>query len=64
MVSHDRLTHLLNFAVLRSNVLQAVGEIWSRDLSIPMGGLFLAKSANLHSLWGVKTEGKGLRDSG
>ena len=29
-----------------------------------MGGPFSAQSADLHTLWGVKKNGKGLKDSG
>ena len=60
--SHDRLTQFLKFELLSNNVLQAVGELWSSELSIQMGGPFSTLSADLQSVWGVKTGGKRLRD--
>ena len=59
---HDLLTRLLKFELLHNNVLQAVGELWSRELSIPMGGPFSAQIVDLHTLWGVKKGVKRLRD--
>ena len=35
----------------KNNVLQAVGTLWRRDTSIPMGGPVSAQSADLHTLW-------------
>ena len=55
---------MLKFELLHNNVLQAVGKLWSRKISIPMGGPFSAQSADLHTLWGVKENGKRLRDWG
>ena len=40
-VSHDRLTALLDFELLHNCVEQAVGKLWSRISSIPMGGPFV-----------------------
>ena len=54
VLQHDCLTRMLKFELLNNNVLQAVGEPCSREISIPMGGLFSAQSADLHTRWGVK----------
>ena len=62
VLQHDRLARMLKFELLHNDVLQAVGERWSREISIPMGGPFSAQSADLHTLWGVKKSGKRLRD--
>ena len=59
---HDRLARMLKFELLHNNVLQADGELWSREISMPLGGPFSAQSADLHTLWGVKKGGKRLRD--
>ena len=45
-------------------MLQAVGELRSRELNIPMGGPFPAESIDSHTLSGFKTTGKRLRDWG
>ena len=37
---HDVLTCLVRFELLHNNVLQAVGGLWRRNTSIPMGGPF------------------------
>ena len=58
VLTHSHLTAMLNFELLHNNVLQAVGRLWSRKVSIPMGGPFSAQSADLHTLWGVKKNGK------
>ena len=50
VLQHDRLTKMLKFKLLHNNVLQAVGKLWSRKISIPMGGPFFAQSADLHTL--------------
>ena len=63
-ISHDLLTRLLNFEMQKNNVLQAVGTLWRRDTSIPMGGPFSTQSANVHTLWRVRCAGKKLRDRG
>ena len=57
---HDLLTHLLKFELLHNNMVQAVGTLWQRDTSIPMGGPFSAQSEDLHTLWKVKRAGKRL----
>ena len=31
VVSHDRLAQMLKFGLLSNNMLQAVGELWSRE---------------------------------
>ena len=45
-------------------MLQAVGTLWQRQGSIPMGGPFSAQSADLHTLWKVKRAGKKLPEWG
>ena len=55
---------MLNFELLHNNVPQAVGKLWSKKVSIPMGGPFSAQSADLHTLWGVKKNGKRMKDWG
>ena len=62
VLTHSHLTAMLNFELLHNNVLQAVGRLWSRKISIPMGGPFSAQSADLHTLWGVKKNGKKMKD--
>ena len=62
VLPHDRLTRMLKFELLHNNVLQAVGELSSRKISIPMGGHFSAQSADLLPLWGVKKNRKRLKD--
>ena len=64
VLQHGRLAKMLKFELLHNNVLQAVGKLWSRKISIPMGGPFSAQSANLDTLGGVKKNGKRLRDWG
>ena len=64
VLTHSHLTAMLNFQLLHNNVLQAVGRLWSRKVSIPMGGPFSAQSADLHTLWGVKKNGKRMKDWG
>ena len=63
-ITHDLLSRLLKFELTENNMLQAVGTLWKREGSIPMGGPFSAQSANLHTLWQVKRAGKKLRDWG
>ena len=63
-ITHDLLTRLLKFELTENNMLQAVGTLWQREGSIPMGALFSAQSADLHTLWKVKRAGKKLRDWG
>ena len=63
-ITHDLLTRLLKFELTENNMLQAVGTLWQREGSIPMGGPFSAQSADLHTLWKVKRAGKNLRDWG
>ena len=58
---HEMLSRLLKFQLLHNNTLQAVGTLWNRTTSIPMGGPFSARSADLHTLWRVKRQGKKLR---
>ena len=64
VLPHDRLTGMLKLELLHNNVLQAVGKLWSKKISIPMGGPFSAQSADLHTLWGVKRNGKRMKDWG
>ena len=64
VLTHNHLSAMLNFELLHNNVLQAVGQLWSRKVSIPMGGPFSAQSADLHTLWGVKKNGKRMKDWG
>ena len=59
-ITHDLLTRLLRFELTENNMLQAVGTLWKREGSIPMGGPFSAQSADL---W-VKRAGKKLPDWG
>ena len=61
-ITHDLLTRLLKFELTENNMLQAVGTLWQREGSIPMGGPFSAQSADLHTLWKVKRAEKKLRD--
>ena len=63
-ISHDLLMRLLKFEMQKNNVPHAVGTLWQRDTSIPMGGPFSAQSADLHTLWKTKCAGKKLRDWG
>ena len=64
VLTHDQLTGMLNFELLHNNVLQAVGKLWSRKIGLPMGGPFSAQSADLHTLWVVKKNGKRMKDWG
>ena len=64
VLTHNQLTGMLTFELLHNNVLQAVGKLWSTKISIPMGGPFSAQSADLHTLWGVKKNGKRMKDWG
>ena len=61
---HDLLSKMLHFEMHENNFLLAGGSLWQCLGSIPMGGPFSAQSAVLHSLWGVKTQGKKMRDLG
>ena len=63
-ITHDLLSRLLKFELTENNMLQAVGTLWQREGSIPMGGPFSAQSADLHTLWKVKRAGKKPRDWG
>ena len=60
-VPHDVLSKMLHFEMHENNFLLAGGSMWQRLGSIPMGGPFSAQSADLHTLWGVKTQGKKMR---
>ena len=61
---HDVLSKMLHFEMHENNFLLAGGSLWQLLGSIPMGGPFSAQSADLHTLWGVKTQGKKMRDLG
>ena len=61
---HAQLREMLFFEVRENNFLLAAGSLWQRLDSIPMGGPFSAQSADLHTLWGVKTKSKKMRDLG
>ena len=61
---HDLLSKMLHFEMHENNFLLAGGSLWQRLGSIPMGGPFSAQSADLHTLWGVKTQGKKMWDLG
>ena len=63
-ITHDLLSRLLKFELTENNMLQAVGTLWKREGSIPMGGPFSAQSADLHTLWRVKRAGKKLHNWG
>ena len=61
---HAQLREMLFFEMHKNNFLLAAGSLWQRLGSIPMGGPFSAKSADLHTLWGIKTKSKKMRDLG
>ena len=63
-ITHDLLSRLLKFELTENSMLQAVGTLWKREGSIPMGGPFSAQSADLHTPWRVKRAGKKLRNWG
>ena len=60
---HDLLSKMLHFELHENNFLPAGDSLWQRLGSIPMGGPFGAQSADLHTLWGVTTQGKKTRES-
>jgi hypothetical protein len=64
VLTHNHLSAMLNFELLHNNVLQAVGQLWSRKVSILVGGPFSAQRADLHTLWGVKKNGKRMKNWG
>ena len=61
---HAQLSKMLFFKMHENNFLLAAGSLWQRLDNIQMGGPFSAQSADLHILWGVKTQSKRMRDLG
>ena len=51
VISHQELTELLQFCLQNDSFCVAAGSCWSRAFALPMGGLFSAQAADLHSLW-------------
>ena len=54
-ITHEELTNLVLFELEQNNRCQASGQVWCRDLCIPMSGSFSAQSADLHSIWSAYT---------
>ena len=54
-ILHENLTDLELFELEQNGRCQACGQVWCRDLCIPMGGSFSAQSADLHSIWSACT---------
>ena len=54
-MTHDELTSLALFELEQNNRCHACGQVWCRDLCIPMGGSFSAQSAGLHSIGSTYT---------
>ena len=57
-VPPSRLSQMLHFEMHENNFLFAGGSLRQCLGSIPTGGPFSAQRADLHALWGVKTQGK------
>ena len=51
---HKCLERMLKLEFVDNNVLQAVGELWSRSPH-PWGRASSAHTVDLHTLWGIKT---------
>ena len=54
-IAHQELSKYISFELHKSNKCWAVGQLWSRDKCIPMGGSFSAQSVHLHSIWAAYT---------
>ena len=62
--SHEELIGIVNFSLTEDNYVWCPGSLWQRTDAIPMGGSFSAQCADLHSLWGLKTQVEAMKHSG